>query len=49
MGILIRGGTILTALDEARGDVLCEDGKIVALARAWTPTATTSSMRSVST
>ncbi len=31
MGILIRGGTILTALDVARGDVLCEDGKIVAL------------------
>jgi dihydropyrimidinase len=31
MGTLIRGGTILTALDEARGDVLCEGGRIVAL------------------
>ncbi len=31
MGILIKNGTILTALDELRGDVYCADGKIVAV------------------
>ncbi len=31
MGVLIRNGTILTAIDEMRGDVLCQDGKIVAV------------------
>lgn len=31
MGILIRHGTIVTAIDETIGDILCEDGKITAL------------------
>jgi dihydropyrimidinase len=31
MGLLIRNGTIVTALDRARGDVLCEEGRIVAV------------------
>ena len=32
MGILIRNGTVVTALDTWRTDVLCEDGKIAAIA-----------------
>ena len=32
MGILIKNGTVITALDEAVGDVRCEDGRIVELA-----------------
>lgn len=32
MGVLIHNGTVVTALDEMRADVLCEDGKIVAVA-----------------
>ena len=31
MGVLIRGGTILTADLTYRGDVYCEDGKIAAI------------------
>jgi len=31
MGLLIRGGTILTAQDRVRGDVLCEGGRIAAV------------------
>ena len=31
MGILIRSGTIVTALDTWVGDILCQDGSIVAL------------------
>ncbi len=31
MGILIKNGTILTALDEYIGDIWCDDGKIVAV------------------
>ena len=31
MGVLIRNGTCVTALDRRRGDVLCRDGKIAAI------------------
>jgi dihydropyrimidinase len=31
VGILIRNGTVLTAIDRFRGDVLCVDGKIAAI------------------
>ena len=31
MGVLIRNGTVLTAIDEFRRDVLCVDGKIAAV------------------
>ena len=31
MGILIKNGVIVTALDEMRGDVRCDNGKIVAI------------------
>lgn len=31
MGLLVKNGTIVTALDEYKGDILIEDGKIVAI------------------
>ena len=31
MGVLIRNGTIVTALDEMQGDILCRDGRIAAV------------------
>lgn len=31
MGLVIRGGTIVTAIDRWTGDVLCQDGRIAAL------------------
>ena len=31
MGVLIRNGTILTALDEWIGDIYCDEGKIEAI------------------
>jgi dihydropyrimidinase len=33
MGVLIKNGTIVTALDEMRGDILCRDGTIVDIGR----------------
>jgi len=33
MGVLIRNGTLVTALDKTVGDVLCRDGQIVALGK----------------
>jgi dihydropyrimidinase len=33
MGVLIRNGTIVTALDKANGDILCRDGQIVAIGK----------------
>ena len=31
MGLLVKNGTIVTALDEYKGDILIEDGKIIAI------------------
>jgi len=31
MGVLIKNGTVVTALDETRADVLCDEGKILAV------------------
>jgi dihydropyrimidinase len=33
MGVIIRNGTLVTALDKSVGDVLCRDGQIVAIGR----------------
>ena len=44
MSVLIKGGTIVTAEQTFRGDVLCADGKIVAVGeKLATPPATAKS------